>query len=65
LKETFETIEGKLDIQIQEAINDITNSFKMIENLSSLHGSFNTVELIKFHKFRIKNCLKALLKVVK
>jgi len=61
-----DTIEGvELDIQIQEAINDISNSFKMIVNLTSLHGSFDTVELIKFHKFRIRNCLKALLKVVK
>ena len=60
----LEEIEGKLDIQIQEAINDITNSFKMLENLKDV-TIYDTKELVKFHKFRIRNCLIALLKVVK
>lgn len=60
----LEEIEGKLDIQIQEAINDITNSFKMLENLKEV-TIYDTKHLIKFHKLRITFCLKALLKVVK
>ncbi len=63
----IESIEGKLDPQIQEAINDISNSFKMITNLTDpeLTYMYETKSLIEFHKFRIRNCLKALLKVVK
>lgn len=59
----IEVIEGQLDPQIQEAINDISNSFKMIENLKDV-TIYNTKSLIKFHKLRIKFCLQALLKVV-
>jgi len=61
----IESIEGKLDPQIQEAINDISNSFKMISNLTDPELTYDTKSLIQFHKFRIRNCLKALLKVVK
>ena len=63
----LEVIDGKLDIQIQEALNDISNSFKMIENLSDpgLVYMYDTKSLIRFHKIRIKNCLDALSKIVK
>jgi len=60
----IEVIEGKLDPQIEEAVNDISNSFKMLKNLEDL-TIYDTKELIKFHKLRITFCLKALLKVVK
>lgn len=60
----IEVVEGKLDPQIEEAINDISDSFKIIKNLGDV-TIYDTKELIKFHKLRITFCLKALLKVVK
>lgn len=58
----MELIEGELDIQVQEALNDISNSFKMINNLTDpeLVYLYPTKGLIKFHKTRILNCLDGL-----
>jgi len=62
-----ETIQGKLDVQVKEALSDISNSFKMISNLSDpkLTYMYPTKQLIQFHKTRIINCLEGLSRYVK
>ncbi len=59
-----ETIQGNLDVQVKEALSDISNSFKMIDNLTDpeLVYMYDTKSLIKFHKIRIKNCLTGILR---
>lgn len=63
----MQTVEGELDIQVQEALNDIANSYKMISNLKDkdVKKIYNGKELIDFHRTRIKNCLLALLEDIK
>jgi len=54
-----ESTKGKLDIQIQNAIDDIKFSHDRIADLQTLSSiKFPTKEIIKFHELRIKICSK-------